>query len=322
MLDASAFDRLYRPGAFARKAWDFARAGTTRLAQVIAAAHADVVLVHREVWPLAGMVHEEVLRGCNPRFVFDLDDAVYLPNVSQANRSVGFLKSAGKSAWLARHAAAVSAGNRFLADWAVREGADAKDVFLVPTAVDTDAWRPGPGPSGPPTLGWIGSHSTVGYLDPLRPTFAELGRRVPGIRLRVIGAAFACPGIEVESVPWSLATEVDALAGVTVGLAPLPDDEWSRGKCGLKVLQYMALEKPVVSSRVGANADIVVEGVTGLFADGESAWLEAVTALLGSASDRSRMGRAGRERVEREYSLRATEPRLAQALLHAAGVLA
>jgi glycosyltransferase involved in cell wall biosynthesis len=320
MLDVPAFDRLYRPGAWAAKAWDFARAGARRLVQVIGAARADVVLVHREVWPLAGLVHENLLRGRNPRFVFDLDDAVYLPNVSRANQSVGFLKAAHKSEWLARHAAAVSAGNRFLAAWAQGAGANARDVFTVPTAVDTDAWRVDrvPDAPGPPILGWIGSHSTVGSLAPLRPAFVELARRVPGLRLRVIGASFTCPGIEVESVPWSFAGEVEALAGVTLGLAPLADDEWARGKCGLKVLQYMALGKPVVSSPIGANRDIVVGGVTGLFADGAEAWRDAVLGLLESPADRGRMGAAGRERVEREYSLREVEPRLAQALMHAA----
>ncbi len=319
LFDARAFDRLYRPGKWLAKGADLARAFASRLRDVLGAARADVVIVHREIWPLAGLLHEGILRARNPRFVFDLDDAIFLPNVSRANRAFAFLKDAHKSAWLARHAAAVSAGNGFLADWARGAGAKTGDVFLVPTAVDTDVWRPAAGtrPPGTPILGWIGSHSTVSYLEPLRPVFTELARRVPGIRLRVIGAEFACEGIDVECQPWSLDTEVRALEETTIGLAPLTDSAWSQGKCGLKVLQYMALGKPVISSPVGANHEIVLDGVTGRFANSAEQWQDTVLQLLDSPAEQSRLGMAGRARVEQEYSLRAVEPRLAAALLHA-----
>jgi glycosyltransferase involved in cell wall biosynthesis len=278
------------------------------------------VLVHREVWPLAGLAHETLMKARNSRFVFDLDDSVFLPNVSEANRALGFLKDATKSDWLARNAAAVSAGNAFLAGYARERGARPEDVFVIPTAVDTEVWKPATGaPGEPPLLGWIGSHSTVHYLEALRPALVELGRRRPGLRLRVIGARFECAGIAVESRPWSLADEVAALDEVTIGLAPLPDDTWSRGKCGLKVLQYMALAKPVISSPVGANREIVIAGETGRFADGVDEWRDAILDLLDSPEERARLGQAGRRRVESDYSLRAIEPRLAAVLTHAAG---
>ena len=135
----------------------------------------------------------------------------------------------------------------------------------------------------------------------------------------MVGARFEHPGLVVENRPWSLETEVADLRGVDVGLAPLPDTDWGRGKCGLKVLQYMALEKPVVSSRVGAHVDMLAEGETGHFAGTLDEWAERIARLLEDPAQRTAMGRRGRAVVLERYSVDAVAPRLYEALAFAAG---
>lgn len=318
LLTEHAFERLYRPGRHAAKAMDWLVASVRRLSQVWEARRYDVVWIHREIWPLAGLLHESLLHRRNRRWLFDLDDAIYLPNVSQANRLFGPLKDASKSGWIASRASAISAGNESLRAWATRQTGDDSRAFLVPTAVDTDRWLSSGRLAGRPgdalTLGWIGSHSTLPYLEALRSTLEWLGRRHPHLRLLVVGAAFEVAGLRVECVPWTLDSEVRALDAADICLAPLPDTEWARGKCGLKVLQYMALAKPVISSPVGANLEIVRDLETGLFARSAEEWVGAVSGLVEDAALRRRLGNAGRARVEERYSVRSVEPRLFAAL--------
>jgi glycosyltransferase involved in cell wall biosynthesis len=325
LLDEPAFARVYRRGEAAAKARDLFEGGRRRLADVRAAGRFDAVMIHRELWPLHGLVHETLLRRANPRWLFDLDDAVWLPNVSEANRGVAFLKAPGKARWIAGHSRAVSAGNRHLAEWArahVRPGAE---VFHVPTAVDTERFRSARGrgavvPGSKACLvGWIGSASTAPYLAAVREPLARLCVRHPGLRLRVIGARVQLPGVAVESVPWSLETEVQALDGLDIAIAPLPDDAWARGKCGLKVLQSMAMAKPVVTSPTGAHLDLVEDGVSGRFARTPAEWLDALEELVVDPAARRRLGAAGRAVVEERYSVAAVAPALEAALRHAAG---
>lgn len=324
LLDDAAFDRLYRPGGAAAKVRDLLAGGARRLGDIAGAGRHDAVLVHRELWPVRGLLPERLLHAANPRWVFDLDDAVWLPNVSAANRGVAALKAHGKTPWLVAHARAVTAGNRHLAAWAEGHAASGGRVFHVPTAVDVARWRPAPagaagGRAAAPRLGWIGSPSTAPYLESIAVPLARLAAAHPGLVVRVIGARVSLPGVAVESVPWSLDGEVAALAEVDIALAPLPDSPWARGKCGLKVLQSMALGLPVVTSPTGAHLDLVEDGVTGRFADGDDAWLEALGALLGDPAARARLGGAARAAVEARYSVEAVVPALEAALRHAAG---
>lgn len=324
LLDAAAFARLYRPGGAAGKAFDLLAGAARRLRAVATARRYDAILVHRELWPLRGLLPERLLHGVNPRWVFDLDDAVWLPNVSPANRGVAALKAHGKTPWLTAHARAITAGNRHLATWAAAHAGPDSRVFHVPTAVDVARWRPAAGgvahdPRRGILLGWIGSPSTAPYLASIGEPLARLAAAHPGLRLRVIGAEVTLPGVPVESVPWSLDSEVAALAGVDIALAPMPDSPWARGKCGLKVLQSMALALPVVTSPTGAHVDLVEDGLTGCFADGPEPWFATLDRLIADAPARARLGAAARSAVEARFSVEAVVPQLEAALRHAAG---
>lgn len=310
LLDEPGFAALYRPGAVPAKVFHLLRGCARRWRDLADAARYDLTMIHRDVWPFVGQAPLTRLARRQPRWVYDFDDAVWLPNVSEANRVFARLKPRRQPEWLAAGASGVAAGNAWLAEWARsrRPGRDPADVAVIPTAVDTLRWAPRPRGSGPPRLAWIGSHSTVHYLDPLRPLLAGLSSRHPGLELHVVGAHFACEGVRVVEHAWSLEREVEATAVCDVGLAPLPDDPWTRGKCGLKLLLYMALGLPAVASRVGVHPEIVRDGETGCLAGTPEEFISALDALLGDAAERRRLGDAARVEVQARYSVEAVAP--------------
>jgi glycosyltransferase involved in cell wall biosynthesis len=302
LMAGSTTDVLYEPGHVGRKVAGVARGAGLRLAQIGRSRRYDVAFVAREGFPLGPAWVERALTAAGLPFVFDFDDAVWLPHGSAANRLIAPLKFAGKTASACRLATVVTAGNGYLAEWARRFN---PRVRVLPTTVDTDRFRressPEPRPD-PLVIGWSGSHSTAAHLRPLMPVLADLQRR-RGVRLVVIGAPpFAAEGAEVEFVPWTEADEVEQLGRLDIGVMPLPDTEWARGKCGLKALTYMALGIPTVMSPVGVNVDIAQGGAAWL-ADGPQEWTSALERLLDEPDTRRELGAAGRRRVEERYSV-------------------
>lgn len=185
--------------------------------------------------------------------------------------------------------------------------------MILPTVVDTDAYTPLSGARAAPlTIGWIGSPSTWRFVRPYLPLLSELVRDY-GIRVRVVGAGVAA---EVDSfdgldlIEWTEATEIDEVRRMDIGIMPLPDEPWARGKSGYKLIQYMACGLPVIASPVGVNSEIVVGGVSGVLATDFAQWEAALRQLIGSAELRADMGREGRARAIERYSLQSQAPRL------------
>jgi glycosyltransferase involved in cell wall biosynthesis len=210
-----------------------------------------------------------------------------------------------------RRASLVVAGNDYLA--ARAHEARAPRVEVVPTVIDLHRYSLQPrARSGPLTIGWIGSPGTMPYLESLKPMLRALARELP-MRVVAIGARpDQMTGEPFEAIPWSEEGEVEALRGVDIGIMPLPDTPWERGKCGYKLIQYMALGLPVVASPVGVNTRIVQDGVNGFLAGDDAAWRRALAALAADPAMREAFGKAGRERVEETYSLQVQAPRLAR----------
>lgn len=246
------------------------------------------------------------------RLAFDLDDA--LP-YRDSGRGAGPTRTrVRRFRRLVRASERVFAGNEYLADLVERSGGSAQ---VLPTVVDVPDGEPAPEPPmPPPVFGWIGSRSTLPYLEAeLMPLSALVASGRP-FRLRVIadGSPTLPPGIAVESVPWSLDGWRGALAEIHVGLAPLPDDPWTRGKCGLKVLQMMSVARPVVASAVGVQRAQVVHGITGFLAGTEEEFLDGLLALVEDADLRCRMGHAALDAVRTSWSVRAWSPRVVRAV--------
>jgi glycosyltransferase involved in cell wall biosynthesis len=241
--------------------------------------------------------------------VFDFDDAIFVSYRSPSNGYLSYLKFASKTKTICRIASHVMVGNAYLADYA-RQVNDR--VTVIPTTIDTEKYRvPPPGnSSGPPVIGWTGSHSTVQHLDTLRGALKKLAER-ESFRLRVIGTpAYDCPPVDVEAMRWRADTELEDLSAIDIGVMPLPDDRWSKGKCGLKALQFMALGIPTVCSPVGVNTDIIQDDQNGFIAGTEDEWVEKLSRLLRSRELRQRLGHAGRVTVEQKYSAITQAPRV------------
>jgi glycosyltransferase involved in cell wall biosynthesis len=307
-------DVLYRRGGAAIKARETARGYLRRLRELGHLDGHDVAYVFREAALLGPSWFESRLVRRLP-MVFDFDDAIYLPAHAEANPAARFLKRPGKAAELCRLARHVVVGNETLAGFA-RQHASA--VTVIPSTIDTDAYavRAHP-PNARPVVGWTGSGTTLPYLRLLPGALVRLRERVD-YELHVIGGELEIPGVDVKCRPWRAETEVEDLCQLDVGLMPLPDDEWTRGKCGMKALQYMGLAITPVVSPVGANLTIVEDGVSGFHARTEEEWVERIERLLRDPTLRARMGAAGRRAVEAHYSARVQAPRMARVLRAAA----
>jgi len=281
-----------------------------RVLQLLARGRYDVVWVEKELFPwLPAWADLALLRG-GARLLVDYDDAVF--HRYDAHRR-GFVRRmlGGKIDAVMRAADVVVVGNAYLG--ARAQAAGARRVELLPTVVDTERYAPSArAPGAPFTLGWIGTPRTARYLRPIAPVLAEVAAATSA-RLVLIGAGpEALAGVAgVEARPWSEDTEVGHLQGVDAGLMPLPDRPFERGKCGYKLVQFMACGKPVVASPVGVNAELVEHGATGFLADSPGQWREALLALAGDPQLCARLGAAGRRKVEAELSVAAIGPRLA-----------
>jgi glycosyltransferase involved in cell wall biosynthesis len=292
-----------------------------RLTQLTRSARFDTTILQRKLLPRWQV---RMLRRRARHLVFDFDDAV-LYRDSYDLRGPHCSRRAARFAAIVQVADTVIAGNDFLADCAVRSGARPERVRVIPTCIDIHRYPPPDHSGSEPRpleerdagldLVWIGSSSTLQGLERRRGLWERIGRELPGVRLRVICDRFPEFGpLPVLAVPWSGENEADALAAGDVGISWIPDDLWSRGKCGLKVLQYQASGLPVLANPVGVHPALIEHGRTGWLADTPESWLAGVRALAADPARQRRMGEAARAAVAARYSVEAWAPRVIEAV--------
>jgi glycosyltransferase involved in cell wall biosynthesis len=275
--------------------------------------HHDLVLVHR-LHLLTPLPMVDPPRHLD---VYDIDDALFLGSTAEVNRGFRWAKQEARRAVdCMRRARMVVAGNDFLA---ARAREYAEHVEVIPTCVDpTRQPLHEHRPAEVATIGWIGSRTTSVYLQAVLPALAELNRPRVRAKLVLVGAD---PGLRadwVEHHDWSLASETDLLARFDIGIMPLPDSDWARGKCGYKLLQYFSAGVPAVASPVGVNADLIGRD-RGLLASSPEEWRSALDALISDPGRRRESGQAARAYVERDYSYERWAPELAGILKGARG---
>jgi len=259
----------------------------------------DAVVIQRRLLPWWQL---RLLRRRVRHLLFELDDAVYLRD-SYSPRGLHDPGRLRRFAAVCRSADAIIAGNAFLGAEARRQGAGI--VHLIPTCVDPSLYPLATHQRRDEIeLVWIGSSSTLQGLKQIAPLLNHVGRSCRDARLKLVcDSFFRLEHLPIVEARWSEQTEAQELAGADVGIAWVPDDDWSRGKCGLKVLQFMAAGLAVIANPVGVHTEMVRHGETGFLASTPEEWAKAVTTLRGDPELRLRMGRAARRRVEQEYSV-------------------
>ncbi len=277
----------------------------TRLGTLMTLGRRDLIVIEGQLFPYAPPLIERLLRWLRYRVVFEIDDAIYLTRGHER-----------KMPMLFRMATGVIAGNDRLAAYAAQFSSH---VTVVPTVVDTARFVPKPvrltatrdQGDEPITIVWIGLAYNLKYLNVLASAVRRLQERYR-VKLRVVcSEPPVLPGVDIEFRPWAWQREVEDLQDATIGVMPLEDTEWARGKCALKLLQYLAVGLPAVASPVGVNREILVNGENGFLASTEEEWYLRLESLCRDPQLRARMGQAGRRTVETRYSLTVWGPRLA-----------
>jgi len=286
--------KLYRTG---RRGWRWLAAGyASRLLDALRARRYDAVVCEQEAFPFLPAAVELIITKLNARFILDYDDAAYC----KYERWPVLRK---KIARLMAAAEMVVVGNNHLAGYARKF---TPHVTVIPTVVDLAAYpnHQDATPSSTIRIAWIGTPMTANYLKPLIPELERLQTKHPNVGFRFIGAgSLPTNGLRIESREWSAATEGQLLSECDIGIMPLCDTEFTRGKCGLKLIQYMACGLPVVASPVGVNRKIVEENRNGFLAATSGEWFEKLEALVENAELRRRLGESGRSKVAAEYTV-------------------
>ncbi len=303
---------LYQRGHYLDKARFVQRCISKRKADVARMNDYDIIFLFREALMTRSTRFEKAFRRSRAKLVFDFDDAIWLQNVSEANRSWAWIKDPGKTSKIIGLCDLVFAGNAYLADYARRYN---PNVTIVPTTIDTDEYRPRTkAGEGPVCIGWSGSITTIQHFQYAIPALQRLKQRFGDrITIRVVGdGSYRLPELGIEGLPWRRDTELADLGAMDIGIMPLPDDEWAKGKCGLKGLQYMGMGLPTIMSPVGVNGEIITDGVDGFLATTTDEWVEKLSRLVEDADLRRRMGEAARRTVEQRYSVTAWKDRYVQ----------
>jgi len=312
-LDSQDLQRLYASG---QRDWlKLMHAYSRRLLHLLAARRYDIIWVQRELFPYLPGAFEQFIGTAAQRCIVDYDDAVFHRYEQHPRRLVRWLLGRKLRPLLSR-VALVTACSQYLCAHLVQRGA--RRTAQVPTVIDParyqlltqePATRREPTKGPPLRIGWIGSPTTTPYLAELVPVLREFGTTRP-IRLVTIGAApFAAGGLQVEAHAWSEQTETRLLASIDIGVMPLPSGPWEHGKCGYKLIQYMACAKPVIASAVGVNPEVVTPD-TGFVVADPRGWLDALRRLSDAPHLRQCMGRAGQTRVLAHYSTQQALPQL------------
>lgn len=279
-------------------------ASRTSLRAIKGARKADLLFIQKRLFP--GVCLRLLSAAAKRRLIYDFDDALFVPP-SKKRSEASHRRTLGRLHRSFQVAQVVIAGNAFLAQYASKFN---PWVEILPTPIDLAAHprRPAHFQRSPQIIGWVGTSSNHRYLRLACEAICRVNEKRPVVLRVVSDRPFENALVEVENVGWEPEREALLLHEFDVGIMPLADDTWSRGKCAFKLLQYMAVGVPVVCSPVGANQEVMKDGTQGFFASSPEEWMERLCALLGDAQLRERMGSAGRERVAQRFSSQALLP--------------
>lgn len=306
-LDSKTYTVLYQKGHYIQKIAGVLRGILNRISFLFIAKRYDLIIMQREAAFIGPPVFEWILmRLLSIRVVYDFDDAIWIPNSSDGSKFIQWLKSFWKIKWLCKWSYVIIVGNNYLFDFAKKYN---YNVVKIPTCVDTTFHHnrlKEHSQKDVITIGWTGSHSTMKYIDLIIPALEVISKQYK-ISLLIISnkTPQLNTSLHIEYVEWDEVNEVNALLNADIGIMPLYEDAWSKGKCGFKLLQYLALGIPAVASPVGVNTEIIQNGITGFIANDSQDWIRYIKLLIEDLELRKSMSINGTKFIIDNYSIAA-----------------
>jgi glycosyltransferase involved in cell wall biosynthesis len=310
-LLSEEMDRVfYSPGALLGKAWLVVKS-IIKLCYIAFVKSKDFhyVFVQREAFMLGTAFFEKVIAK-RSKLIFDFDDSIWMPNVSEANKKLSFLKNPNKVKEIIEKAHYNVTGNLFLSNYASQYS---NNVMQIPTCVDTYEYQRSsplkPKQNGRVCIGWSGSQTTIEHFKLAQPVLSAIKKKYGDkVYFKVLGDGdYSNEELNIQGVKWERKTEIQELEELDIGIMPLPNDEWSKGKCGLKGLVYMSMEIPSILADVGVNAEIIQDGVNGYLCANSREWQEKLSLLIENEALRETFGKLGRETILDKYSILANK---------------
>lgn len=303
LLNPKDDKRFYKPRNYFWKGWILVKSTVKRLKEIYQKKPADIVFIQRECFMLGTTFFEQQFAK-KSKVIFDFDDSIWLQNVSNANKKLAFLKNAAKTSELIKISDLIIAGNEYLADYAKNYSTN---VQIIPTTIDTEEYKKRVITKNENRIciGWSGSVTTIQHFELAIPYLKFINEKYGDkVYFKVIGDEnYRNSELTIQGVKWQKETELIDLSEIDIGIMPLPDDEWAKGKCGLKGLQYMALEIATIMSPVGVNTSIIQNGENGFLASTFEEWTTSLSTLIESETLRKSIGVNGRKTVIDNYSV-------------------
>lgn len=299
LFDDDYLGQLYKKGGISK--WTIIKSYLRRLVALLQVYKYNLIVIEKELFPFLPATVEILFSWFRIKYVVDYDDAIFHNYDTHPNPVIKSILG-NKIATVMKHSSLVVAGNNYLKEYAIKSLA--KNVVVVPTVVDTSQYLVKDySKSKELIIGWIGSPTSFHNLDIIIPALKEICETYP-VKIHLVGSH---GGIGLDKyevvIPWSEDNEVELIRGFDIGIMPLKDDKWQKGKCGYKLIQYMGCALPVIGSPVGANDDIIVESVNGYKPSDLEGWSAALTKLVVDDRLRISMGNEGRKLVDANFSL-------------------
>ena len=282
-----------------------------RFISVISARKYDIIYIYRDAF-FFGTFFETWLASKDVKIIYDFDDAIWLKDENPNQGIFNKLKNPAKVATICSLAERVIVGNEYLKKYASNFN---RDVQIIPSTIDFKKYKLTRKSTKSICVGWTGSFSTIKHFETILPALESIKKKYGDkVYFRLIGDPnYTYSELQIEGINWNAATESEDLSELDVGLMPLPYNEWTKGKCAMKGLQYMALEIPTIMSPVGVNSDIIQDGVNGFLASTIEEWIEKLSLLIENDALREKVGKAGRKTVEKSFSVAANKEKWLQA---------
>lgn len=305
-LDSQNWQLFFKPGNYFKKAGALAKGYLKRFILLFISLKYDFVFIHREATPAGPPLIEWMLaKVLRKKIIYDFDDAIWHTDRQNESFVLRALKWRSKVALICKWSYKVSCGNAYLQRYALKYNPHA---IINPTTIDTKNTHRAElyqanAKNQSITIGWTGSHSTLKYLKDIEDILARTIAIRPQVQFTVIADQKPSLSFPFTFMPWSLETEIKDLLSFDIGIMPLPDNEWSKGKCGFKILQYMALRIPALASPVGVNTEIIDNHINGFLCENETEWLEKLLLLIDDSKLREGVGLAGYRTLTQRYSV-------------------